>query len=164
LNSLLYLETNWIVGVVMGQELSADPLLSSSEVEVSIALPSICLMEAISAFDWKRIERNRLKDELDRQLRQLLRSTDIPKLIPISSDVVDHGVRLVREAELDRDDALILASILAHSQNSASINKAFLTGNIKDFEKDSVKALLADAGIKQFRSTHNALGWALAQH
>ncbi len=148
----------------MGQELSADPLLSSSEVEVSIALPSICLMEAISAFDWKRIERNRLKDELDRQLRQLLRSTDIPKLIPISSDVVDHGVRLVREAELDRDDALILASILAHSQNSASINKAFLTGNIKDFEKDSVKALLADAGIKQFRSTHNALGWALAQH
>ncbi len=148
----------------MGQELSADPLLSSSEVEVSIALPSICLMDAISAFDWKRIERNRLKDELDRQLRQLLRSTDIPKLIPISSDVVDHGVRLVREAELDRDDALILASILAHSQNSASINKAFLTGNIKDFEKDSVKALLADAGIKQFRSTHNALGWALAQH
>ncbi len=186
----------------MGQELSADPLLSSSEVEVSIALPSICLMEAISAFDWKRIERNRLKDELDRQLRQLLRSTDIPtakqlaaeltqadltnerllselfqrlddylsrvarraELIPISSDVVDHGVRLVREAELDRDDALILASILAHSQNSASINKAFLTGNIKDFEKDSVKALLADAGIKQFRSTHNALGWALAQH
>ena len=71
MSCLIYLETNWIVGAVMGQDQIADGLLSSSEADIHLAVPSVCLMEAISAFDWKRIERNRLKDELDRQLNQL---------------------------------------------------------------------------------------------
>jgi hypothetical protein len=105
-------------------------------------------MEAISAFDWKRIDRNRLKGELDLQLSQLQRSVDVQtaqrlateltqadltnarllselfqrlddylvriakraQLIPISAEIIQHQVQLSRETELDRDDALILAS------------------------------------------------------
>ena len=52
----------------MGQDLAADDLLLSSESEIHLAIPSICVMEAISAFDWKRLERNRLKNELAGQL------------------------------------------------------------------------------------------------
>lgn len=181
----------------MGQDSRAEELLSSSESKVHLALPAICVMEAISAFDRKRIERNRLKDELDRQLSQLQRSINVQaaqrlateltqadltnaellselfqrldetllgvanraQLIPISAEIIQHQVQLSREAELDRDDALILASILAHSKSETITRKAFLTGNFQDFEKEPVRLLLAEAGIKQFRSTGRVLGW-----
>ena len=58
----------------MGQDAFADKLLSMPLPKVSIVLPTICVMKGISAFDWKRIERNKLKEELDRQLKQLQRS------------------------------------------------------------------------------------------
>lgn len=175
----------------MGQDSRAGELLSSSESEVRLALPAVCVMEAISAFDWKRIERNRLKDELDRQLSQLQRSINVQaaqrlateltqadltnaellselfqrldetllgianraQLIPISAEIIQHQAQLSRKTELDRDDALILASILAHSKSESTPRKAFLTANFKDFEKEPVRLLLAEAGIKQFSST-----------
>jgi hypothetical protein len=61
----------------MGQDSRAEDLLSSSEADVYLALPAVCVMEAISAFDRKRGERNSLKAELDRQLSQLQRSIDV---------------------------------------------------------------------------------------
>jgi len=184
----------------MGQDRGADALLSSYGDQISLAIPSVCMMEAISAFDWKRIERNRLKDELDRQLSQLQRSSDIPtaqhlateltqadltnaellselfqrlddylirvaeraELIPLNADLIRLQQRLILDGELDRDDALILATILSHSQSAALSKRAFLTANVKDFEKGQVKDLLADAGIKQFSSTARALAWAQA--
>ncbi len=181
----------------MGQDSRAAELFSLSESEVRLALPDVCVMEAISAFDWKRIERNRLKDELDRQLNQLQRSINVPvaqqlateltqadltnakllselfkrldetllaithraELIPLSVEIIQQQAQLSRETELDRDDALILASILAHSKSQPTARKSLLTGNFNDFEKEPVKLLLAEAGIKQFRSTHRVLGW-----
>jgi hypothetical protein len=201
LSFLIYVETNWIVGAVMGQDSRAEDLLSASEANVYLALPSVCVMEAISAFDWKRIDRNRLKGELDLQLIQLQRSVDVQtaqrlateltqadltnarllselfqrlddylvriakraQLIPISAEIIQHQVQLSRETELDRDDALILASVLAHSKDNTLTKKGFLTGNFKDFEKEPVSALLAEAGIKQFNSTDRVLGWIGAE-
>jgi hypothetical protein len=78
----------------------------------------------------------------------LVRVARRAQLIPISAEIIQHQVQLSRATELDRDDALILASILAHSKNNAT-RKAFLTGNFKDFEKEPVSALLVKAGIKR---------------
>jgi hypothetical protein len=195
---LIYLETNWIIGAVMGQDSGADDLLASASDRVKLALPDVCVMEAISAFDWKRGERNKLTAEHRTQLTQLRRSTQIPaaqrlatqlteadstnaeflselflrlddymlrltrraELIPLSEAVVLHQLKLSHETELDRDDALILASILAHSRTDTVRSKAFLTSNINDFGKDDVSQLLLHSGIKHFRSTNRALGWA----
>ncbi len=90
-----------------------------------------------------------------------MRVADRAELIPISADVVRHEARIVHETELDRDDALILASILSHSENQPGAKKAFLTGDIKDFLKQPVRVLLNNAGIKLLSSTENALGWTL---
>lgn len=181
----------------MGQDTRAEEFLSMGEAQVGLALPAVCVMESISALDWKRIERNRLKDELDRQLNQLQRSTDLQialrlaaeltqadltnarllselfqrlddyliriakraELIPLTAEIIKRQVQLVRESELDRDDALILASILSHSLSKREDKKAFLTGNFKDFATKRVSKLLAQVGIKQFSSTERALGW-----
>ena len=181
----------------MGQDPGADDLLASPPARIKLALPDVCVMEAISAFDRKRGERTKLTSELGHQLTQLQRSIEIPtaerlarqltqadttnaeflselflrlddyilkltqraELIPLSEAVVLHQIQLIQETELDRDDALILASILAHSTTETVRSKAFLTDNINDFGKAEVSQLLLRNGIKHFRSTSRALGW-----
>jgi hypothetical protein len=182
----------------MGQDSSADGLLYSAERNLRLAIPSICLMEAISAFDWKRRERNDLSNELDRQLAQLRRSLEIPiamrlttelveatlsndkllselfqrlddyfirvatraELLPLSLRILEHQLQFVRDTELDRDDALILATILDHCQKEKESNRAFLTGNINDFGRLAVRDILTDSNVKLFSSTERVLSWA----
>jgi len=188
------------MGAVLGQDALAEDLLSSSSSEVELAIPSVCLMEAISAFDRKKSEREQLASELDRQLKQVRRSGEIlvaqqlkallieanltntklldecfqrlddflvrvarrAEMIPLSAEAVEHMVRLSHETELDRDDALILACVLSHSKEHRSPQRAFLTGNIIDFDVGPVRSLLEDNGVKLFSSTEKVLGWASA--
>ena len=181
----------------MGQDTRAGELLSSSESKVHLALPAVCVMEAISAFNRKRGDRKDFKAELAQQLRDLRRSIDVSyaqqlvteltqadltndkllnalfhrldstllgianraQLIPISAEIIQVQIQLSGQTELDRADALILASILADSKRESTDRKAFLSGNFKDFEEEPVKLLLAQAGIKQFRSIGRLLSW-----
>lgn len=76
----------------MGQDSQAGELLSLSQSEVRFALPDVCVMEAISAFDWKRIERNRLKDELVRQLSQLPRSINVPTAQQLAAELIQANL------------------------------------------------------------------------
>ncbi len=102
----------------MGQNPSAERLLSTSEANVSLALPAVCVMEAISAFDWKRIERNRLKDELDRQLSQLQRSTDLQTALRLATELTQADLtnaQLLSELFQRLDDYLVR---IASRQNS----------------------------------------------
>lgn len=201
MSPLIYLETNWIIGAVVGQDPFADELLSLSQPEVKLAIPSACLMEAVSAFDRKRIERNDLKSELNRQLAQIQRSAQIPlaqqltaqliqanltndqllnelfrrlddtllrvakraEMIPPSFETVEHMVQLQRDAELDRADALILACILSDSKHRPSEKRAFVSGNIRDFNVEPVKSLLEQSSIKFFSSSERILKWAAGE-
>src|SRR6266850_1743326 len=94
----------------MGQDRGADALLASHGGQISLAIPSVCMMEAISAFDWKRIERNRLKDELDRQLSQLQRSTDIQTALRLATELTQADLanaQLLSELFQRLDDYLV---------------------------------------------------------
>jgi hypothetical protein len=181
----------------MGQDTHADELLLQPRENVSIALPMVCVMEAVSNFDRKRDDRNELTKKLSEQITQLQRSGEVEiaqnlvadlvqaeltnaqllselfhrldhyltrivrtaELLLISNEIVDACIQLTIETELDRDDALILASILAHAKSYAVANRAFLTGNFKDFERAPVRQMIKAASIKQFRSTEKVLRW-----
>jgi len=202
LSLIVYFETNWIVGAVLGQDPRAEELLASSKQEIELAIPSACLMEAISAFDWKKQERNQLASELDRQLTQVRRSGHLlvareltkqlfqakmtndkllseffqrlddfldqvahrAELIPLSSEAVEFMVQERHESEpkLGRKDSLILDCVLRHSREHQSAKRAFLTGNIHDFDVGRVRSLLAQNGVKFFSSTERVLEWASA--
>ena len=100
----------------MGQDSSADVLLSSAEANLRLAIPSVCLMEAISAFDWKRRERNELSNELDRQLTQLQRSGEIPIPQQLASELVKADLsndKLSSELLQRLDDYLLRVAIRA---------------------------------------------------
>jgi hypothetical protein len=183
----------------MGQDRLADAVLELPS-NVALAVPDVCLMEAVSAFDWKRIDRNRLSSELDFQLKQLRRSSEVESavqlvaeltvaeltndqlldelfsrfdsyvtrlanravLIPLSSEIVDIQSDL--RSDLDRDDAMILASILDHARKDESIHKAFITSNVKDFAAKTVRLALNEVGVTYFSSSERAVQWLMNFH
>ena len=77
MSPIVYIETNPIIAAVMGQDPCVDDLLSTPAEVLRLAVPTVCLMEAITAFDRKRNERNGLKGALDGQLSQVGRSLEI---------------------------------------------------------------------------------------
>src|SRR5438132_5976832 len=92
----------------MGQDPSAEGLLSQSDLR--LVLPSVCIMESISAFDWKRIERNRLKNELEAQTTQVIRSTAIHTAQQLASELIHAKLtndKLLDELYKRLDDCLL---------------------------------------------------------
>jgi hypothetical protein len=94
--ALVYIETNWIVASVMGQDPSADGLLTSDSVRLLV--PSVCVMEALKSFERKRRERNELASLIERQLNQVRRSVAIEEATRLA--------RELQEAKVENDDLL----------------------------------------------------------
>ena len=93
---LVYIETNWIVGAVMGQEPEADELMASPSVR--LILPSVCVMEALKSFEGKRRARNELTSDIDREIKDVRRSTGIRE----ARELATH----LQEAKLQNDALL----------------------------------------------------------
>jgi hypothetical protein len=207
-----YVETNWILAMVLGEDDDAQRLLRQPP-EVRLAIPDICVVEAISAFDRKRAERNALTGLLrnneslvagrtgiasglglleglekarlanDAYLSDLyVRLDDTLQLVaercdflPVSGTILRSGLDLSvaltpaglatrttgswhpREA-FDRADALILSAIVEDARGPAiSHDKAFLSGNVRDFE--SARPYLESFGVKYFRRAGRLVEW-----
>ncbi len=63
----------------------------------------------------------------------------------------------------DLMDNLILQSIIDHATQHSEDQKAFISGNTKDFGKQNVQQILNSAGIHYFSNTKNFLGWLESQ-
>lgn len=70
---ILYLETNFLMGVATGRDAEWASLLDTAEEAVRLVLPSICIMEALSAFEDEQKRRNRFGSQIDEHLTQLRR-------------------------------------------------------------------------------------------
>jgi len=94
----LYVETNFIMGMVKGQDAYAASLLKTPRARLTIALPQICLMEAQVAFD----------EELQRRLdfsRQLKQHRDQMQRDKTSTHA-PFTVASLHQASLDYDESL----------------------------------------------------------
>lgn len=72
---IVYVETNFLMGVAMGREARGNDLLASVSATVRVAIPSGCYMESFSAFEDEQKRRNWFRAELDKQIGQLRRDT-----------------------------------------------------------------------------------------
>jgi hypothetical protein len=86
------------------------------------------------------------------------------------ADVIGAEPPIVRDGvsqtiiENDLADNLILHSILHHARSAQADEKAFLSGNTKDFGKDEVKTLLREAGVtRYFSKARPFLDWVDSQ-
>ena len=94
---IVYIETNWIVGAVMGQDPAADELLAAPGIH--LVLPSVCLMEALKSFEGKRRSRNVLKAALDQEMKEIRRSDEIAEAKALAAELQE--AKLHNDALLD---------------------------------------------------------------
>jgi hypothetical protein len=69
----LYVETNFLVGAALGRESDAAGLFAISPSELSIFLPEVCIMEALSVLAGERKRRNTFGATLAQQRGELAR-------------------------------------------------------------------------------------------
>ena len=75
---IVYVETNFLMGVATGREARGDDLLDAVSASVRVAMPFGCYMESFSAFEDERKRRNRFRAELEKQIAELWRDTTSP--------------------------------------------------------------------------------------
>ena len=91
---ILYVETSFLVGAAMGRDPSSHELLRLPSEQCRTCIPSVCVMEAWSAYESERNHRNRFAAEVDSQVRQARRDTSS-----------EHARSLVTHLEQARSDA-----------------------------------------------------------
>lgn len=96
--AILYIETNFLMSIATGRDPEANNLLVSVPTSVSIAIPSICCMESLSALEDEIKRRNRFFSELEKQISQLKRDLTSPS----AQSLVFH-----LEEALNENEALI---------------------------------------------------------
>ena len=77
-SSILYVETNYPVGFVKGQDPASDSLASPNPRAFRLALPSICFMEALTVLNVETKSRNKFLEELSSQFREAGRDGTSP--------------------------------------------------------------------------------------
>lgn len=70
---IVYIETNFLMGAAMGRDDRWEALFDLPVERARVVMPSICLMEALSAFEDEQKRRNRFGNQIDEQLTQLRR-------------------------------------------------------------------------------------------
>ncbi len=108
-------------------------------------------------FDLLNDIRDRLRD-VQEKLAGLQEGFPAAELLPLTPAVL--AADLAAGPTKDPTDNLILAVIREHALQHPDEDKAFLSGNTRDFDTPEIRALLAGAGITDyFARTDAFLGW-----
>lgn len=71
---ILYIETNFLMGIAQGQDIAAQDLVNHSPDSLRIVIPSICFLEALTTFNQEKRNRQEFKQELDKQINKATRN------------------------------------------------------------------------------------------
>lgn len=83
----LYLETNYLMGVATGRYPLAEDLLVKRPTSVLLAIPEVCYMEAIAAFESLQSRRNQFATALDDERMQLREGIHSPGALRLISQL-----------------------------------------------------------------------------
>ena len=75
----LYVETNFPIGIAKGQDPEAAEFLESDSLDVQIAIPGVCVMEAFSVWEFEEKQKKKLEEQLSSQIREVGRNTTSPR-------------------------------------------------------------------------------------
>ena len=96
MGSILYLETNYLIGYAKGQETPVGIRLMESDLwPFRVAVPGICIMEALSTYNAEEKSRKKFADDLNYHLRETTRdrtSSYARSLLPLLQQArIDSG-------------------------------------------------------------------------
>jgi hypothetical protein len=100
---ILYIETNFIMGVAKGQDNRHDELFAIPAQDLRIAIPSICIMEAWSAFEAEHKRRKRFVDDLISPINETSRdvtSSHAKSLLANLENARVDSIKLLNDVEI----------------------------------------------------------------
>ena len=100
-----------------------------------------------------------LHNDIERRLfDSLIKISEVAERVEPLPEIVRKSIeRPIIQRDLT--DNLILHCILHHAANHQQNERAFLTGNSKDFGSELVKPMLLQAGVRHFSEAKSFLGW-----
>ena len=69
MEAILYVETNFVIGIAKGQDSEAESFLNSPPLPIRIAIPSVCFMEAFSVLTQESKSRKLFIGQMDPHIR-----------------------------------------------------------------------------------------------
>lgn len=138
---ILYLETNFLMSLALMQDPGASALLEKAAQDKSLrlAIPQVCIMEAIAAIRRKVEQRTNFQRRIETEINQLERS----KTSPVARQLLDE----LNQSLITNDEYTnrILDDFQQATDRLASIGEMFPLG------RDSLKKSFADTLIKSKR-------------
>ena len=113
---LLYLETNYLVGVATGRYPEVTALLPAVPPSVRLILPSACVMEALAAVENEQSRRRSLTGQLDYQIKQLVEGVESPRAVALVAKLEQARVEndaLVNDIQARLFDAITSLTTVA---------------------------------------------------
>lgn len=137
METIVYVETNFLMSVALGREARGDDLLNAVSESVRIVMPSGCVMESFSAFEGERKNRNNFQGELDRQIAQLRRDTTSANAATLVARLEDSRIandELLNDVQTRLSQLVQRASTLLESipETPAVIQRAMTSIPIDD--------------------------------
>ncbi len=111
--AIIYIETNFLMSIATGREAEAIMLLRDLSSSVQLVIPSVCYMEAWSAFEDELKRQNSFKEQLSRQISETKRDVTSEKVASLSfylEESLVYYVERIDEIELRLREAISLMS------------------------------------------------------
>lgn len=100
---ILYVETNFAVGIAKGQDPDSASFLNSGDSDIAIVFPGVCFIEAFSSLSFDIKQKIKFYDELKRHSRGVKRNQDswlAARLAGEFEQAIVDGEYLLRESEI----------------------------------------------------------------
>ena len=152
--AIIYIETNFLMSIATGREAEAIMLLRDLSSSVQLVIPSVCYMEAWSAFEDELKRHNSFKEQLSRQISETKRDVTSQKVASLSfylEESLLYYLERIDELELRLREAISLMSENAEMivLNSEIIQSSLNTAIIK---KDPTDNLILHCILSHARS------------
>lgn len=152
--AIIYIETNFLMSIATGREAEAIMLLRDLSSSVQLVIPSVCYMEAWSAFEDELKRQNSFKEQLSRQISETKRDVTSEKVASLSFHLEEslvYYLERIDEIELRLREANSLMSYNAEmiALNSEIIQASLNTAIIK---KDPTDNLILHCILSHARS------------
>ena len=99
---ILYVETNFVVGVAKGQDPEGGRLLEEDDDWVTLVFPTVCFMESFSVLNSEKKQWGKFHEGVKDRVRELRRNKTAPLAAQLADDLEQSGLRgdaLLREFE-----------------------------------------------------------------
>lgn len=133
---ILYIETNYLMGVATGRYPAVDNLLAALPQDLTLVLPGPCIAEAFAALEYEQSRRRILTSQLEYQIGQLREAVEMPRtmhLVSLLEEARLENMHLVNDFQARMDAAAKLLAATSH-----------LTQSTPDVVAECVRTRLSD--------------------